>query len=71
MNATIHPRYAEATITCTTCGAVHATRSTRADYAVDVCSECHPFYTGVARTVDRGGRVARFERRAGLAARGA
>jgi large subunit ribosomal protein L31 len=76
MQADIHPRYDQTTITCAGCGTQHRVRSTRSGLSVDVCGECHPFYTGVERQVDRGGRVARFEARrarataSALAARG-
>jgi large subunit ribosomal protein L31 len=63
MPATAHPRYDVSTITCTTCGATHVLRSTRGDHTVDVCAECHPFYTGEARPVASGGRVERFRQR--------
>jgi large subunit ribosomal protein L31 len=63
MRSDIHPRYDQTTITCGGCGAQHHVRSTRSAVSVDVCAECHPFYTGVERQVDRGGRVARFEAR--------
>jgi large subunit ribosomal protein L31 len=63
VNATIHPTYDVATITCTTCGTEHVIRSTRGDHAVDVCAECHPFYTGAERPVASGGRIERFQRR--------
>ena len=63
MNATIHPRYDVATITCTGCGTEHVIRSTRGDVTLDVCSECHPVYTGVERRVASGGRIERFQRR--------
>jgi large subunit ribosomal protein L31 len=69
MQSHIHPRYDLTTITCASCGAEHRIRSTRADVRVDVCAECHPFYTGVDRAPERGGRVARFERRRALATR--
>ena len=63
MQATIHPAYEPATFTCSTCGAVHEIRSTRGDVTLDVCSECHPVYTGVERRVASGGRIERFQRR--------
>lgn len=63
MRADIHPRYDRTTITCAGCGAQHHARSTRSAVSVDVCGECHPFYTRVERQIDRGGRVARFEAR--------
>ena len=66
MKADIHPKYVETTVTCT-CGNTFTTRSTRADgkIAADVCSQCHPFYTGKQKILDTGGRVARFEQRFG------
>ncbi|MGF1467432.1 MAG: 50S ribosomal protein L31 [Sandaracinaceae bacterium] len=60
----IHPNYVDATITCA-CGATHVTRSTQGSYSVDICSECHPFYTGRQRMVDTAGRVERFRRKYG------
>jgi len=62
MREGIHPEYLEATITCA-CGAVHATRSTAGSYTVDICSKCHPFYTGKQRMVDTAGRVEKFRNR--------
>jgi large subunit ribosomal protein L31 len=67
MKATIHPHYSVTTITCGSCGAEHVTRSTRDGITVDVCSECHPHYTGVARAAATGGRIERFARRRALA----
>ncbi len=58
----IHPEYKDATITCA-CGAVVTTRSTAGDYSVDICSSCHPFYTGKQKLVDSAGRVERFRRK--------
>ena len=59
----IHPAYAAVTVTCS-CGNSFETRSTRAgDLSIDICSECHPFYTGKQKLVDTGGRVQRFQRR--------
>ena len=63
MRDNIHPRYDATTITCAGCGARHEVRSTRSGLSVDVCGDCHPFFTGVERQADRGGRVARFEAR--------
>ena len=62
MKPDIHPTYEVATITCA-CGATHQTRSTSGSYSVDICSECHPFYTGKQRTIDTAGRVERFRNR--------
>ena len=62
----IHPNYAEITATCS-CGNVIKTRSTIAkDINLDVCSECHPFYTGKQKVVDSGGRVDKFNKRFGM-----
>ena len=62
MKEAIHPNYEETTITCA-CGEVIKTRSTRKDIRVEICSKCHPFYTGKQKLVDTGGRVDRFKRR--------
>ncbi|HVE74225.1 MAG TPA: 50S ribosomal protein L31 [Mycobacteriales bacterium] len=65
MKSDIHPAYAEATVTCT-CGNTFTTKSTRSgEMHADVCSNCHPFYTGKQKILDTGGRVARFEQRFG------
>ena len=65
MKADIHPAYQEMTATCS-CGNIIKTRSTLGrDIHVDVCSQCHPFYTGKQKIVDTGGRVERFRRRFG------
>ena len=63
MKAGIHPEYAMATVRCS-CGTAFQTRSTRPELHVEVCSTCHPFYTGRQKLVDTGGRVERFKRRA-------
>jgi large subunit ribosomal protein L31 len=63
MKADIHPKYNEITVTCS-CGNTFKTRSTVGrDVHIDVCSECHPFYTGKQKIVDTGGRVDKFRRR--------
>jgi large subunit ribosomal protein L31 len=64
MKAAIHPRYELATVHCS-CGNSFTTRSTKSDLRVELCSECHPFYTGKQKLVDTGGRIDRFERRYG------
>jgi large subunit ribosomal protein L31 len=66
MKSGIHPEYVETTVTCT-CGNTFQTRSTAKNGVIhaDVCSNCHPFYTGKQKILDTGGRVARFERRFG------
>jgi large subunit ribosomal protein L31 len=62
MKPDIHPKYAEATVTCA-CGHTWKTRSTRPNLRTDLCSQCHPFYTGEQRIVDTAGQVDRFMRR--------
>lgn len=62
MKAGIHPDYSETTITCA-CGEVIQTRSTRQDIRVEVCSKCHPFFTGKQKFMDTAGRVERFQRK--------
>ena len=64
MKTGIHPDYVEATVKCS-CGNTFKTRSTEADLHVELCNECHPFYTGKQKLVDTGGRIDRFERRYG------
>jgi large subunit ribosomal protein L31 len=59
----IHPELTYATVRCSSCGNTFTTRSNRAEIVVDVCSNCHPAFTGVARTVHTGSRVERFERK--------
>ena len=62
MKTGIHPEYQDATVTCS-CGNSFQTRSTRPQMRIDVCSNCHPFYTGTQRIVDAAGQVERFRRR--------
>ena len=62
MKPGIHPAYEKATITCA-CGASHETYSTAGSYTIDVCSQCHPFFTGKQKFVDTAGRVDRFRRK--------
>ena len=65
MKADVHPQYEAVTATCS-CGNTIQTRSTRCeDFHIDVCSQCHPFYTGKQKIVDSGGRVDRFNKRFG------
>ena len=65
MKASTHPDYAEISVNCS-CGNSFKTRSTVGhDLNVDVCSSCHPFYTGKQKILDTGGRVARFQQRYG------
>ena len=65
MKEGIHPEYKETTITCA-CGEVIKTRSTKSDIKVEICSKCHPFFTGKQKLVDTGGRVDRFKKRFNL-----
>jgi len=65
MKKGIHPEYVETTVRCS-CGNTFATRSTKPELRVEVCSRCHPFFTGEQRIVDTAGRVERFKRRYGL-----
>jgi len=64
MKADIHPQYGEAKVVCS-CGNTFTTKSTSPEMHVELCNECHPFYTGKQKLVDTGGRVERFERRYG------
>ena len=57
-----HPHYRPSKITCA-CGVMHDTFTTRGDFSIDICSACHPFYTGKQKLMDSGGRVERFQRR--------
>ena len=68
MKTTIHPPYVDAHVTCT-CGNEFTTRSVQGDIHVEICSNCHPFYTGKQKLIDTGGRVERFQRRAAKRAR--
>ncbi|MEN0012982.1 MAG: 50S ribosomal protein L31 [Solirubrobacteraceae bacterium] len=67
MKTEIHPEYVEAQVTCT-CGNSFTTRSTSPVLSVEICSNCHPFYTGKQKLMDTGGRVERFRRRAAKSA---
>ena len=62
MKADIHPEYVLSTVHCS-CGNSFVTRSTKAELHVEICAQCHPFYTGKQKLVDTGGRVERFQRR--------
>jgi large subunit ribosomal protein L31 len=64
MKQGIHPDYQIATVHCS-CGNTFQTRSTRSELRVEICSNCHPFYTGKQKLVDAGGRVERFQRKYG------
>ena len=66
MKTDIHPTYDLVTVHCS-CGNEFQTRSTKGDISVEICAECHPFYTGKQKLMDTGGRVERFRRRAAQA----
>jgi len=70
MKKNAHPDYTDTQVTCT-CGNTFTTRSTVSSGSIhsDVCSQCHPFYTGKQKILDTGGRVARFEKRYAAAAK--
>lgn len=65
MKKDIHPKYEATTIKCA-CGEVIETSSTRQNMRIDICSNCHPFFTGKQKLVDTGGRVDRFKKRFNL-----
>lgn len=62
MKSEIHPEYVETTVICS-CGETFKTRSTKPEIKVEICSKCHPFFTGKQKLVDSGGRVQRFQDR--------
>jgi large subunit ribosomal protein L31 len=64
MKEGIHPKYEKSTITCA-CGNVIETRSTKPEIRVEICSKCHPFFTGKQKLVDSAGRVERFHKKFG------
>lgn len=66
MKDNIHPKYYTTTVKCA-CGETFTTGSTKEDLRVDICSKCHPFFTGKQKLVDTGGRVDRFRKRFGIA----
>lgn len=68
MQADIHPDYVETTVTCG-CGNTFKTRATVAKINVEICSACHPFYTGKMKLVDTAGRVEKFQKKYGWANR--
>ena len=65
MKEGIHPKYQKATVTCV-CGNTFVTGSTKPELRVEICSKCHPFFTGKQKLVDAGGRVDRFKKRYGI-----
>jgi large subunit ribosomal protein L31 len=62
MKQDIHPEYVETIVTCS-CGNTFTTRSVKPELHVELCNQCHPFYTGKQKLVDTGGRVERFQRK--------
>ncbi|HHY18827.1 MAG TPA: 50S ribosomal protein L31 [Firmicutes bacterium] len=65
MKENIHPKYYKAQVTCA-CGNTFETGSTKPELRIDICSKCHPFYTGKQKILDTGGRVERFKRKYNL-----
>ncbi len=65
MKPNIHPQYGECVVKCA-CGETFVTGSVKKEMKVDVCSKCHPFFTGKQKLVDTGGRVDRFKKRYGI-----
>ena len=65
MKPKIHPDYQELTVVCA-CGETFVTRSTRKELRLEICSKCHPFFTGKQKLIDSAGRVEKFNRRYGL-----
>jgi large subunit ribosomal protein L31 len=65
MKEGIHPNYAEAVVKCA-CGETFTTGSTKKDLHVEICSKCHPFYTGKQKLIDTGGRVDKFKKKYGI-----
>lgn len=65
MKKNIHPKYEKVSVTCA-CGNTFETRSTKEKLIVDICSNCHPFYTGKQKILDTAGRVEKFNRRYGI-----
>ena len=65
MKTDIHPQYVECNVTCA-CGNTFKTRSNKAEIRLDICSACHPFFTGSEKIVDSAGRVDKFKKKYGL-----
>lgn len=66
MKKGIHPKYMDCTVRCS-CGNTFQTRSTKPELKIDICNECHPFYTGQQKFIDTGGRLQRFANKFGSA----
>lgn len=65
MQEGIHPKYGEATVKCA-CGETFTSGSTKSNLHVEICSKCHPFFTGKQKLIDTGGRVDKFKRKYGI-----
>ncbi|HOQ74985.1 MAG TPA: 50S ribosomal protein L31 [Thermoclostridium sp.] len=65
MREGIHPKYTKATVRCA-CGETFETGSTKPELRVEICSQCHPFFTGKQKLVDTGGRVDKFKKKYGI-----
>jgi large subunit ribosomal protein L31 len=65
MKSGIHPKYDEVTVTCA-CGNSFTTRSTAGDLKVEICSACHPFFTGKQKLLDTAGRIEKFNKKYGI-----
>jgi large subunit ribosomal protein L31 len=65
MRDAIHPKYSEATVKCA-CGETFSTGSTKPNMHVEICSKCHPFFTGKQKFIDTGGRVDKFNKKYGF-----
>lgn len=61
----IHPKYEEVQVHCA-CGNTFTTKSTKSELRLDVCSECHPYFTGAQKQLDRGGRAEKFKQKFGI-----
>lgn len=66
MKEGIHPQYAESTVSCA-CGNVFKTKSTRSEIKLEICSACHPFFTGKVKLIDTAGRIEKFQKKYGSA----
>lgn len=65
VKAKIHPKYEKTTISCA-CGAVYHVGSTKKNLKVEICAKCHPYFTGVQKIIDTGGRVEKFRKKYGM-----
>ncbi len=65
MKTGIHPKYDKCTVKCA-CGNTFETKSVKEEIRLEICSECHPFYTGNQKTIERGGRAEKFKKKYGM-----